>query len=367
MSGPKSLPTQTRQWTLVVQPEGKPTYKGENANFQLETVDLPNPLLDRHILVKTLYLSNDPAQRGWISPPSQISPRRLYVAPVPVGSAMRSRGIGRVLASNADGYAPGDLVQCVVGWREYAAVDVDDPNAGVRKLTDVPGVSVTHYLGALGSTGLTAWYGLCVIAACQRGDRVVVSGAAGATGSMVVQIAKHIVGASYVVGIAGSPGKCRWVESLGADVCLDYKSESFETELTAACSSSGEDEDGVDVYFDNVGGHILDLMLANMKREGRIAACGAITGYNGEKAVPMKNWFQVVTMRLQIKGFIVNDWLKDNAVPTVRKLVDAVKEGKIRLGDENETVVDTDFEHVPRTWLMLFEGGNQGKLITKIV
>lgn len=141
---------------------------------------------------------------------------------------------------------------------------------------------------------------------------------------------------------------------------LNYKSPSFEKDLKAACG------DGVDIYFDNVGGEILDFMLANMNRNGRIAACGAITAYNGEAALPMKNYFNVISMRLQIRGFIVLDHLKTiNEV--MGTFMSALKEGKLKLDDSSETVVDTKFEDVPGTWLKLFEGGNQGKLITKFV
>lgn len=392
-----SLPTTTRQWSLAAHPTGLPTYGSPDSTFKLEEKDLPS-LSDGQILVQTLYLSNDPAQRGWIAPPSQIDPKRLYVPPVQVGEPMRARGLAKVLSSRNGDFKEGDIVQGNVNWREYAVLDAKDRSQGVRKVQELPGgLSITHFLGALGSTGLTAWYGLIEVVGAKQGERVVVSGAAGATGSMVVQIAKHIVGASYVVGIAGSDDKCKWVESLGADKCkpsllvsdnghelvrvrpdqtipvwnkqnkaianwdtgLNYKSKTFEKDLKEACG------DGVDVYFDNVGGEILDAMLANMKQNGRISACGAITGYNGEAALPLKNYFNVISMRLQIKGFIVIDFLH-KAPETIAKLVAAVQEGKIKIGKENETVVETKFDHIPGTWLKLFEGGNQGKLVTKL-
>lgn len=354
-----SLPTESRQWTLANHPPGVPTYGSSDSTFTIETKPLPS-LSSGQLLLKTLYLSNDPAQRGWISSPEDIDPKRLYVPPVQLGEAMRARGIGKVLKSEHEEYKEGDLVQAGTNWREYAVVDASDPKAGVRKLGPLPGgLSPTHYLGALGMTGLTAYYGLVEVVGAKQGESVVVSGAAGATGSMVVQIAKHIVGAKYVVGIAGTDEKCRWVESLGADKCLNYKSKDFKKQLSEACG------DGVNVYFDNVGGEILDLMLGNMAMYGRVAACGAITGYNGEAKLPMSNWFDVITMRIQIKGFIVIDYLQ-HAAEVIQKLAGAVKEGKIKIGDENETVVEGGFEDIPKTWLKLFDGANTGKLVTAL-
>lgn len=180
-----SLPTSYRQWTLANHPTGKPTYSGSSATFSLETKDLPS-LTDGHVLVQVLYLSNDPAQRGWISSPDQIEPERLYVPPVQVGEPMRARGLGKVLASKAEGFSEGDIVQGNMCWREYAVLDAKDPAQGLRVAKELPGgLSITHYLGALGGTGLTAYFGLVEVVGCKAGEKVVVSGAAGATGSMV--------------------------------------------------------------------------------------------------------------------------------------------------------------------------------------
>lgn len=207
------LPTKTRSWILTNKPKGLATISGDEPTFTLQTRDLP-ALKDDQILVKVLYYSNDPAQRGWISP--DVPKDRLYVQPVEVGEPMRARGLCEVLDSKSPNITKGAIVQGVCDWNEYAVLDA----ATVTPVEQLPnGLSLTHYLGALGSTGLTAYYGLVVISEAKKGDKVVVSGAAGATGSMVVQIAKHIVGASNVVGIAGSEDKCRWVESLGADKC----------------------------------------------------------------------------------------------------------------------------------------------------
>lgn len=211
-------------------------------------------------------------------------------------------------------------------------------------------------------TGLTAYYGTKIIARAGKEDTVVVSGAAGATGSMVVQIAKKLLGCKRVVGIAGNDDKCKWVENLGADLCLNYKMGNFKQDLIRATDGY------VDVYFDNVGGEILDLMLTRMKKDGRVAACGAITDYNRSEKPGLKNWFEVISNRIEIKGFIASDFVAQGKGPeTVKELVTAVKEGKIKVGDENETVVDTKFEDVPKTWMLLFEGANTGKLITKLV
>lgn len=213
-------------------------------------------------------------------------------------------------------------------------------------------------------TGLTAYYGTKVIAGVGPGDTVVVSGAAGATGSMAVQIAKKMLGCRRVVGIAGGAEKCRWVEGLGADVCVDYKREGFEGALARATDGF------VEVYFDNVGGGMLDLMLTRMKRGGRVAACGAIEEYNqgegGRRGI--RNWFEVISNRIQIRGFVVLDFLAEGkAGEAMAEMVQAYKEGRITIGPESETVVEAPFEDVPATWMRLFEGANRGKLVTKLV
>lgn len=226
-------------------------------------------------------------------------------------------------------------------------------------------VGVTQFLGALGLTGgMTAWYGIHEVAKARPGDAVVVSGAAGATGSMVVQIAKHVIGCRRVVGIAGGAEKCKWVtEYLGADACVDYKSAGFVEDLVR------ETDGFVEVYFDNVGGEILDLMLTRVKCYGRVAACGAVAEYNkdGKTGYGIRNWFEIISNRIEVRGFISFDFLGKGAEEATREMVRAVREGKIKVDAGNETVVETEFEGVPATWMKLFEGGNRGKLITKLV
>lgn len=288
-----------------------------------------------------------------------MDPERLYTAPVLKGEVMRSYAIAEVVESNASALSKGQLVMGTFGWTEYAVVDAKDarpiqPDASA-------GIRATHFIGALGGPGLTAYNGLIDVARATKDDVVVVSGAAGATGSIVVQLAKNVLGCKKVIGIAGGDKKCRWVESLGADVCVDYKASNFTEELKKATDGF------VQVYFDNVGGEILDLMLTRMARHGRIAACGAVATYNSLGESGIKNWFEIITNRIEVKGFIVTDAVvAGKAGAWLGELVKGVKEGKIQIGPETETVVPTKFEDVPKTWTMLFKGGNTGKLVTEI-
>ncbi|KAF2248471.1 NAD(P)-binding protein [Trematosphaeria pertusa] len=347
---------QTRQWILANPPTKDPILSGPNATFNLETTTLPSPGANQ-VLVKTLYLSNDPAQRAWIQ--LNTDPARLYTTPVTKGEVMRAFGVCEVVESNAPNLKPGQLVSCVPGWSEYAVLDAKDCRP--IQPDEKAGIRPTHFIGALGGPGLTAYYGLVDVVRAQPEDAVVVSGAAGATGNMVVQIAKHIVGCRRVIGIAGGEAKCRWVESLGADICVDYKAPDFKEQLWKAT------EGFVEIYFDNVGGDILDLMLKRVKRFGRIAACGAIARYNDPEAGGLKNWMEIIVNRIEVRGFIVTDAITaGKSGPMVQKIVEKIKEGKIKIGEDSETVVPTRFEDVPKTWRMLFEGGNQGKLVTEI-
>ncbi|KAL8943380.1 MAG: hypothetical protein Q9216_001089 [Gyalolechia sp. 2 TL-2023] len=348
-----SLPTTTRQWILTNHPTDLPVLSGSSPTFTLQTHPVPS-LKSNQVFLKLLFLSNDPAQRGWLS--ADVDPERLYVPPVPLGSPMYARGICEVLKSTDDGFKEGDKVLANLGWSEYGILDA----SACQAIQEVEGVGITQFLGALGMTGLTALYGLTDIVRAGKDDVVVVSGAAGATGSMAVQIAKNILGCKRVVGMAGGADKCRWVESIGADLCLDYKAPDFKEKLLEATDGF------VEVYFDNVGGEILDLMLTRMKRHGRIAACGAISNYNRSDGYGIKNWFEIISNRIEIKGFIVFDVLP-KAKEAMGELTRATKEGKIKVDPSNETIVETGFEGVVETWMKLFEGGNRGKLVTKIV
>lgn len=349
-----SLPTSTRQWILENKPTDLPALSGPSQTFKLISTNL-HPLKDDEVLVKTLFLSNDPAQRGWIS--KHVNPDRLYVPPVAQGACMSASGLGEVIDSKSSELSKGTIVTAKMNWTEYAILH----SKSCTPIQKVPGVEITHFLGALGMTGMTAYYGIKEIVNARAEDTVVVSGAAGATGSMVVQIAKKLIGCKRVIGIAGNDEKCQWVESLGADKCLNYKKPEFKSELAKAT------EGYVDVYFDNVGGEILDLMLRRMARYGRIAACGAVSNYNKSAPDGLKNYTEIISMRLDVRGFIVLDFYAKGKVPeATEELIQAFKDGKISLGDQNETVVSVSFEGVPETWMKLFEGGNTGKLITKL-
>lgn len=355
-----ALPKTTPQWILAHSPSGDIVLDGPNSTFQLKKdVPLP-PLQDNQVLLQSIYFSNDPAQRTliWKDYPSD----RHYTTLMKEGELMRAyRVICKVLDSRSDLFKTGQLVIASPGWSLYAVVDA----SACHPIKKIPGLDVTHFLGNLGGAGITAWYGLIDIARATKDDVVCVSGAAGATGSMVVQIAKHVLGCKRVIGIAGGEKKCRWVESLGADICINYKANDFQEQLLKVTDGY------VNVFFDNVGGKILDLMLTRVARYGRIAACGTISNYSSAggsdvEAAGINNWFQVVVNRLEIKGFITFD-LGERTGEYVDKLIQAVKEGKIKLSDDNNTVVDTKWEDFPRTWNLLFTGGSQGKLITNVV
>lgn len=340
-----------------MQPSDLPKLEGPDATFKLTETELP-PLNDNEVLVKTAYISNDPAQRGWISP--NIDPNRLYTTPGKEGTPMQARSLAEVVESKSSNFKKGDMVLASTGWSEYANV----PAATTQPAPELPGgLSRTHYLGALGLTGLTAYMGLIEVVQTTKDDIVVISGAAGATGSMCVQICKHLLGCKKIVGMAGSDEKCKWVESLGADVCLNYKSSSFQADLDKALPGP----DGwANVYFDNVGGDILDTMLTRMQRFGRIAACGAISNYNNspDKTLGIKNWFEVISMRINIKGFIVLDHMTKmgEALDRLKKIL---AEGKLQV-EGGEQVVKAGFEDIPKTWMMLFSGSNTGKLVTAL-
>ncbi|KAJ4396331.1 quinone oxidoreductase [Gnomoniopsis smithogilvyi] len=348
------MPQQTKQWVFSAYPEGLPTTTGANPTFKLTEKTLPE-LPDGQVLLKNLYFSNDPAQRTWIDKYEDES--RLYVPPVKLGNNMRAGAIAEVIESKASNLKKGDhVIGASNEWTQYAVVDAK----GLSALQPLPNnLPITHYHGALGLTGLTAYHGLVDVGKATKDDVLVVSGAAGATGSMVVQIAKKMIGVKKVIGLAGGPKKCEWVKKLGADECIDYKTADWKAKLAKAATGST-------LYYDNVGGEILDLMLTRLEKHGRVIACGAISSYNDSgKSVGPENWFQIISMSLRVEGFIVLNYA-DKFAESRELLVKALEKGQLDI-TEGEHVVDTKFEDVPKTWLQLFEGGNTGKLITKLI
>lgn len=348
----------TKQLILTAKPTGLPVLTGPNPTFRLESVTLP-PLKPGQALARVLFFSNDAGQRNFLS--STVASIRLYVAPVAVGTPMRGGLLCEVTESASAKFKPGDVVVHYLGdWAELVVLDDASPmvNGPLAPLPD--GLGFSHYLGAFGPSGLAAYTGLCFAGGVKPGQTVVVSAAAGGTGSVAVQIALRILGAGRVVGIAGSEAKCAWVRDyLGAHACVDYQSETFAEDLAAA--TPGE----VDVYFDCVGGNVLDAVLVRMKKGGTVAVPGAVCTYNSDEPMALRNWFEVVAMSLTLKGYTYLDWM-DKVPGILEELIQAAMDGKIKL-DEGETIIEAPLEKHPDIWASLFSGGNRGKLITKLV
>ena len=329
-----------RQVKLAARPMGM--IKREDFSFE----DAPvQPLEDGEVLVKVSHLSLDPAMRGW------MNAGRSYIPPVEIGEVMRAGGAGEVIESRHPDFQPGDKVTGITGVQHYAAVKGE-------RLTkvDTSLVPLESYLGGLGMPGMTAYFGLLDVCTLKEGETVVVSGAAGAVGSMVGQIAK--LKNCRVVGIAGGADKCRFVvEELGFDACVDYKNEDVSRRLRELCP------DRIDVYFDNVGGEILDICLAQIAFRGRIGICGAISQYNN--TTPVKgpsNYLSLLVNRARMEGFVVFDFAKRYG-EAVTAMAGWVREGKLKV---REHVVEADVDQFPETLNKLFAGENTGKLVMKI-
>jgi len=328
-----------QQFRLAARPRGM--VKREDFAF----VEEPSPEpAEGEALVEIEYLSLDPAMRGW------MNDVRSYIPPVGIGEVMRAGAVGRVVASNTPDLAEGDHVTGMLGVQRFAV-------AAGRSVTKVdPGVAeLPTYLGALGMPGMTAYFGLLEVGKPREGDTVVVSGAAGAVGGLVGQIAK--VKGARVVGIAGGEEKCRRVvDELGFDACIDYKGADVSAGLREHCPK------GIDVYFDNVGGEILDACLARLALHARVVICGAISQYNSTAppAAPA-NYLSLLVNRASMTGIIVFDWA-DRYAEGTRQMAQWLGEGRITA---REDVVE-GFEHFPETLLKLFTGENNGKLVLKV-
>jgi NADPH-dependent curcumin reductase len=308
-------------------------------------VEEPVPeLQDGQVLVKVLYISLDPAMRGW------MHEGRSYVPPVQIGEVMRAATAGEVVESKSEKLAVGDKVSGWLGVQEYAACE----DGAVFKV-DAETVPLSKYVGALGMPGMTAYFGLLEIGAPKEGETVVVSGAAGAVGSLAGQIAK--LKGCRVVGIAGGPEKCGLiVEELGFDAAIDYKSEDVNVALREHCP------EGVDVYFDNVGGEILDAALARLARGARVVICGAISQYNNLDSMRgPSNYMSLLVNRARMEGFVVIDYM-GRAAEAMREMGAWIAEGKLIA---REDFVE-GFESFPDALRKLFAGENVGKLVLSV-
>jgi len=326
-----------RRWTLVSRPVGMVGV--DNFHYGEE----PRPQAgEGQCLVQTLYVSLDPAMRGW------LNDRPSYVPPVAIGAVMRAGGVGRVVESYDPTMPVGSLVTGLTGWQEYIV-----PRGGFQVIPD--GVSPEVALGALGATGMTAYFGLFDVGKLKDGETVVVSGAAGAVGSLVGQLAK--IKGCRVVGIAGSPEKCAWVvDDLGFDACVDYQTENVGRRLRELCP------EGVDVYFDNVGGPILDQVLVRLNLRGRIVLCGAISTYNATEPRPGPAFLStLIPKRGRMEGFIVFDYA-DRYPEAIEAMGGWLAAGTLKARSQ----VVEGLEKAPQALLMLFDGANTGKLVLKV-
>jgi NADPH-dependent curcumin reductase CurA len=327
------------QVRLAARPVGLP----KRSDWQFTETPMPQPG-DREVLVRTLYLSLDPAMRGW------MNEGRSYIPPVGIGEVMRAGGIGRVVASNHPDFAVGDHVNGTLGIQDYAVLEGARLTKVEPKLAPLP-----VFLNTLGMPGMTAYFGLLDVGQPKPGDTVVVSGAAGAVGASVGQIAK--IKECRAVGIAGGAAKCRYlVDELGFDAAIDYKAEDVREGLRTHCPK------GVNVYFDNVGGEILDIVLARLTLHARVVICGAISQYNNTTPVKApSNYLSLLVNRARMEGMVVFDYA--DRFPQARRDIAAwIAAGKLK---SREDVVE-GLQTFPETLLKLFNGENFGKLVLKV-
>ena len=332
-----------QQFRLAARPVGMP--KRSDWEQRNEPV---RDIADGEIVVKALYLSLDPAMRGW------MNEGKSYIRPVAIGETMRAGGVGVVVASKSDKFAVGDYVSGGIGVQQYWTGAASDKTAGFFKI-DPRMAPLTTWLNTLGMPGMTGYFGLLESGQPKAGETVVVSGAAGAVGMTVGQVAKHL--GCRVVGIAGGKEKCDFVvNELGFDACIDYKNASVKDGLKEHCPQ------GVDVYFDNVGGEILDTVLTRINLRARIVICGAISQYNNTEAVKgPANYLSLLVNRARMEGIVVFDYA-DRYQTGVAAMAKWMKEGTFK---SKEDVVE-GLENFPEALLMLFEGKNFGKLCLKV-
>ncbi len=326
-----------RAWHLKSRPQGTPTAD----NFELKPIELP-PLEDGMVRVANRWLSVDPYMRG------RMNDVKSYVPPFAIDAPMEGGAVGEVVESQSDELKPGDLVVHMAGWRDEAVL----PTSAVNKLPQL-GVEPQTFLGNLGLTGGTAYFGLLDAAQAKEGDVVFVSAAAGAVGSAAVQIAK--AKGMTVIGSARGPDKCEFVRSLGADAVVDYTAGPIAKSLGAASP------DGIDVYFDNVGGDHLDAALAHARRNARFAICGMIDAYNSGQPASLRYIMRIIAMRIRLQGFIYTDYMP-RLGEFYRDMGGWIASGQVKSRD---TVVE-GLERMPDAFLGLFEGANTGKMLVKL-
>jgi len=325
----------------------RPTGLVDETTTRIDIVDRPT-CGDGEALIKVGIVSVDPTIRGWMNDAPG------YLPPIGIGDVIRAGGTGLVVESCSPRYSVGDIVYGTTGWQEWAVASDASPYAVLPKGM---GVDLPTVMNALGMTALTAYFGVTDVGAIKEGDVVVVSGAAGATGSVAGQIAR-VKGARKVVGIAGGPDKCvEVVEEYGFDACLDYKEPGLRRRLHEACPA------GIDMYFDNVGGEILDDVLANIAMRGRIVVCGAISQYNAtpEETYGLKNTTMLIIRRARMEGFLILDYV--HQFPEAQmELAGMVLSGQLR---HKEHLVE-GLEHAPEALNLLFSGGNHGKVLVVV-
>jgi NADPH-dependent curcumin reductase CurA len=329
--------------------DNRPQGEASASNFKLVTTETP-PLAEGQVLVRHHYLSLDPYMRG------RMNDAKSYAQPQPLGQVMQGGTVGEVVESRSPKFQPGDKVAGMGGWQEYSVVSADQP--GMLRKLDTTHVPLSHYLGAVGMPGVTAWYGLVKIIEPKAGETLVVSAATGAVGSAFGALAK--ARGCRAVGIAGGPEKCKYaMEELGFDACIDYKlhpdAGSLSKAIKEACPG------GIDGYFENVGGMVMDAVMLRMNAFGRIALCGMIAGYDG-KPIPMAYPQLLLTNRLKLQGFIVSEHM-EVWPEALKELGMLVATGKLR---PRETVAE-GLAAAPEAFLGMLKGRNFGKQLVKVI
>jgi NADPH-dependent curcumin reductase CurA len=339
-----TLPATHRRWLIQDRPIGRALAA---TDFRLDEQPVPRPATGQ-VLVRTLYLGFDPAQKSWIENIAN------YMQPLQIGDVMLGAGVGRVVASESPQFTAGDLVHGMLGWQEFAVLDAAQLHAVPK---DVP---PTAALGILGTTGRTAYFGLLHVGRPRPGDVLVISGAAGAVGSVVGQIGK--LAGCKVIGIAGGAEKCAWlVNEVGFDAAIDYKREKVRSRLRELCPA------GIDVFFDNVGGDLLNDALARIAVGARVVICGGISRYQADPRDPAqmppgpRNYFNVVFTQATIQGFLVHHFESHYATADAR-LAEWLRSGQLKHKED----VQRGFENAPEALMRLFAGANFGKQLLEL-